>query len=451
VVVGAGYVGLVNAAGFAHHGHEVWCVDIREDWIASLRKGQAQVSEPGLADVLAEHAARLHFGTSLPDALRDSRAKLVLVAVGTPSCRDGKAELRDVRRVVREIPAESRVAVVMKSTVLPLTGSGIMREAASNGQQLVYVSCPEFLREGQAMRDFSDPDRVVVGGEQGSWEREAVCKLHEPIVGSRRIFKTSVTSAEMIKHASNFELALRISSTNQIANVCEEVGADISEVMTGVGRDRRIGAEFLEAGVGFGGSCFDKDVKAFSWIARAHGCPLTLGDTLLEINEGQVHRVIHKLQRHIGQLEGRTVALLGLTFKPQTDDLRNGPAFAIARLLRRHGAVVRAYDPNAQAREKAIHNANDRVQREWIAPQEMACSALDALEDADACVLVTGWEDFKEIDWNAAAAMMVGDLVIDGRNALDPDRVRSAGLTYEGTGRLSAGLAAGAPAVEPAS
>lgn len=451
VIVGAGYVGLINAVVFASHGHRVWCVDIDEDKVSDLERGHAPMSEPGFEEALNTHGSALHFGVSLPEALAASDAKFVFITVGTPADSDGAPHLDDVHRAVEQVPDESEVAIVMKSTVPPGTGRALLAKAEREGKRLRYVSCPEFLREGQAMKDFRNPDRVVVGGEEGSWEREGVCNLHVPLVGESKIFRTDVASAETIKQGSNAFLAVKTSLINEIANICEETGADIADVARGIGLDKRIGEACLKAGVGFGGSCFTKDVMALSWTARANGCRLTIGDALLQVNEEQADRVLRKLQQHLGTLAGRTIALLGLSFKPDTDDLRNGRAFAIASRLRHHEAFVRAYDPDPRACKRALTNAEHRVARtEWLTREELAESALDALRGADACVLVTEWDEFTRIDWSAARREMAGDLVIDGRNALDPADIRDAGFIYEGTGRFSAGLPVSPPTPDSA-
>jgi UDPglucose 6-dehydrogenase len=441
VIVGAGYVGLGTAAAFAEVGHRVWCVDKDGERIANLAAHNCPISERDLRETLTLHAGRLHYATDFELALQDSGAKLVFIAVGTPPADDGAADLSSVFEIVDEMPASSNYALVMKSTVPPGTGKRILARRKELGKRFAYVSCPEFMREGEALADLRRPDRVVIGAEDRSWAADLVRDLHGDL-DSRPIFvQTDITSAEMIKYASNFHLAMRICFANEIANLCEEAGADAREVLHGVGLDARIGPGFLEPGVGFGGSCFSKDVKALRSTAAGLGCQSLLADAVLEINERQADRVIEKLEHGVGSLEGQRVALLGLAFKPGTGDLRAGSAFALAARLRSLGALVQAWDPNEDARTNALRQAEDKVMyNEWISLDEMADKVETVFSDAVACVLVTEWNEFRSIDWDAAKFAMSGDLVIDGRNALRAETVRAAGLRYEGTGRHSKGL-----------
>lgn len=444
LIVGAGYVGLGTATALVERGHRVWCVDDDARKIELLNQGVALFTEPGLWEILGRHGAQVSYVTDQRRALAESGARLVFVAVGTPSDDDGSADLTQVERAVDAMPRSSDLAIVMKSTVPPGTGVALVARARRQGKEFAYVSCPEFLQEGEALRGLRRPDRVVIGALDDCWAARAVRQLHDDL-GTPPIFvETSVTSAEMIKHASNLQLAMRISYANQIANLCEEVGADSREVLHGVGLDTRIGPEFLIPGVGFGGSCLTKDVQALKHAADQLGYDLSLADAVLEVNELQAERVIDKLKRRLDPLSGRKVALLGLAFKPGTDDLRDGRGFVLARRLRDSGARLSAWDPNHMARANALQNAaepRDPRQPEWIAPEEMADSLYGAFRRADACVLVTECEEFKAIDWRKAAATMAGDLVLDGPNVLRPQTIRDAGLTYEGTGRHSQGLA----------
>lgn len=444
VIVGAGYVGLGTAASLAELGHSVWCIDKDVDRIAKLAAHDCPISEHDLGETLKRHSPRLQFGTELEPALEASDARLVFVAVGTPPCDDGAADLSSVFAIVDAMPKSSKYALVMKSTVPPGTGERILARARDQEKDFAYVSCPEFMREGQALADLRRPDRVVIGARERCWAADLVGALHSDL-DSRPIFvRTDITSAEMIKYASNFQLALRISFANEIANLCEETGADAREVLHGVGLDTRIGRGFLEPGVGFGGSCFSKDVKALRWTAANLGCDSLLADAVLEVNERQADRVVEKLEQGAGPLEGRRVALLGLAFKPGTDDLRAGSAFAIAARLRSRGALVRAWDPNPLARENAIRQADDTSNNdEWISLDEMAKSLEGVFFRAVACVLVTEWSEFRSINWKVAKRAMDGDLVIDGRNSLCPEAVLAANLRYEGTGRHSNGLPIG--------
>jgi UDPglucose 6-dehydrogenase len=311
----------------------------------------------------------------------------------------------------------------MKSTVPVGTGATLRRVLDEQGKaELAYVSCPEFLREGSAVEDFRHPDRVVIGDE-GGWAGDAVAELYAPL--GAPIVRTDVASAEMVKLASNAFLATKISFINEIANVCEETGADVVEVARGMGIDSRIGSSFLQAGLGYGGSCFPKDVSALKQLAGNSGYHFQLLGAVIEVNELQKRRVVAKLEKHLGELVGKTVALLGLAFKPDTDDMREASSLVLSARLLAEGALVRGYDPVAERRA-----------RELMSGVEFAASALDALAGADAAVLVTEWPEFSQLDWARVAATMAGTLVVDGRNAVDPEAVRAAGLVYEGIGRV---------------
>jgi UDPglucose 6-dehydrogenase len=428
-VIGTGYVGLVTAAGFAELGSDVYCVDIDAAKIERLRRGEIPIYEPGLEELLARNASRLHFSTDLSDALEHTR--LLFVAVGTPPTYSGDADLSAVHAVVDAIPASDRHALVMKSTVPCGTGAAIRRGFGERGKDgLRYVSCPEFLKEGSAVKDFLHPDRVVVGDE-GDWAGEATVELYGPLLnsahggqGSGELVRTDIASAEMVKLASNAFLATKISFINEIANVCEETGADVVEVARGMGLDERIGPKFLQAGIGFGGSCFPKDVDALKQLAGNSGYHFQLLTAVIEVNELQKRRVIGKLHKHLGGLVGKRVALLGLAFKPNTDDMREASSLVLAARLNADGATITAYDPVAE--EQA---------RQLMGGLQLADSALDAVAGADAVVLVTEWPEFIELDWGEVARAMRGTVVIDGRNALDASMIAAAGLTYEGIGR----------------
>ncbi len=419
-VIGTGYVGLVTAAGFAHLGSDVYCVDIDADKIARLQAGEIPIYEPGLAEMVAVNRERLHFSTDIAVALQNAR--LLFVAVGTPPTYSGDADLSAVHAVVDAIPASDQHALVMKSTVPAGTGASIKRVLAEQGKRgLAYVSCPEFLKEGSAVKDFLNPDRVVVG-DDGDWAGDAVIELYAPLEAP--VVRTDIASAEMVKLASNAFLATKISFINEIANVCEETGADVIEVARGMGLDDRIGQKFLQAGIGFGGSCFPKDVNALKQLAGNSGYHFQLLNAVIEVNELQKRRVISKLLKHLGSLVGRNIALLGLAFKPNTDDMREASSLVLSARLQADGAKVRVYDPVAE--EEARH---------LIRGVHFATDALDAIDGADAVVLVTEWEEFVDLDWSEVASRMAGTLVLDGRNALDREAVAAAGLTYEGIGR----------------
>jgi UDPglucose 6-dehydrogenase len=419
-VIGTGYVGLVTAAGFAELGNDVWCVDIDAEKIERLRAGEVPIYEPGLEEMLARNAERLHFSTSLSDALE--HARLLFIAVGTPPTYSGDADLSAVNAVIDAIPASKDHALVMKSTVPSGTGVAVRRMFDEQGKEgLGYVSCPEFLKEGSAIKDFMHPDRVVIG-DVGDWAGDAVVELYAPL--NAPLVRTDIASAEMVKLASNAFLATKISFINEIANVCEETGADVVEVARGMGLDDRIGPKFLQAGIGFGGSCFPKDVDALKQLAGNSGYHFQLLTSVIEVNELQKRRVIGKLQKHLGGLVGKRVALFGLAFKPNTDDMREASSLVLSARLNADGAAVVAYDPVAE--EQA---------RKLVSGISFAGSPLEAARDADAVVLVTEWPEFLALDWQGVAETMRGNLVIDGRNALDPDALRAAGLVYEGVGR----------------
>ena len=419
-VIGTGYVGLVTAAGFAEVGNEVWCIDIDADKIARLERGEIPIYEPGLEELVARNRERLHFSTDIADALE--RARLLFVAVGTPPSYSGDADLSAVYSVVEAMPPEGEHALVMKSTVPVGTGRAIKRRFAETGRDnFRYVSCPEFLKEGSAVKDFLNPDRVVIG-DDGDWAGDAVQALYAPLESP--ILRMDIASAEMVKLASNAFLATKISFINEIANVSEETGADVNEVARGMGLDDRIGPKFLQPGIGFGGSCFPKDVSALKQLAGNSGYHFQLLSAVIEVNELQKRRVIGKLKRHLGALVGKRIALLGLAFKPNTDDMREASSLVLAGRLQGEGAEVVAFDPIAEEEaRKLMHGV------------EFAPSELEAVRDADAVVLVTEWPQFSELDYGEVARAMRGDVVIDGRNALDPESVQAAGLRYEGVGR----------------
>jgi len=421
-VIGTGYVGLVTAAGFAEVGNDVWCIDIDADKIGRLEAGEIPIWEPGLKELVAANRERLHFSTDIGDAL--AHARLLFVAVGTPPTYSGDADLSAVYSVVDAMPASDDHALVMKSTVPCGTGAHIQRRFAETGKAgFCYVSCPEFLKEGSAVADFLDPDRVVVG-DDGDWAGQAVVDLYAPL--DAPLVRTDIRSAEMTKLASNAFLATKISFINEIANVCDETGADVVEVARGMGLDPRIGPKFLQAGIGFGGSCFPKDVTALKQMAGNTGYHFQLLNAVIEVNELQKRRVVQKLQKHLGPLTQKKIALLGLAFKPNTDDMREASSLVLSARLLADGAAISVYDPVAE--EEA---------RKLIPGVTFAESALAAVAGADAVVLVTEWSEFGELDFAAVAGAMDGRLVVDGRNFLDPVAVRGAGLLYEGIGRPS--------------
>jgi UDPglucose 6-dehydrogenase len=419
-VIGTGYVGLVTAAGFADLGCDVYCVDIDEAKIAQLERGEVPIYEPGLDQLIERNRERLHFSTRLEDAA--AFAKLLFVCVGTPPTHAGDADLSAVYAVVEAMPASKEHALVMKSTVPCGTGRTLRRVLGEQGKgSLGYVSCPEFLKEGSAISDFMRPDRVVVG-DDGHPAGDEVAELYEPL--GAPIVRTDIASAEMIKLAANAFLATKISFINEIANVCEELDANVLDVARGIGLDDRIGPKFLQAGIGYGGSCFTKDVSALKLLAANSGYHFQLLSSVIEVNELQKRRVVAKLQRHLSVLAGRRIALLGLAFKPNTDDMRGASSLVLASRLEAEGAIVRCYDPVSESEALKV-----------MPKLDCADSALEVVEQADAVVLVTEWPEFLSLDWLEVAGAMAGKLVIDGRNALDPEAVRAAGLVYEGIGR----------------
>ena len=374
---------------------------------------------------MERHRGRLHFSTDLADALE--HARLLFVAVGTPPTYSGDADLSAVHAVVDSMPPSDRHALVMKSTVPSGTGDSIKRIFREHGKDgFSYVSCPEFLKEGSAIKDFLEPDRVVVG-DDGDWAGDAVVDLYSAI--DAPLVRTDIRSAEMVKLASNAFLATKISFINEIANVCEETGADVVEVARGMGLDERIGPKFLQAGIGYGGSCFPKDVAALKQLAGNSGYHFQLLNAVIEVNELQKRRVISKLQKHLGSLVGKEIALLGLAFKPDTDDMREASSLVLSARLLADGARVRAYDPVAEDEARKLLSGLD-----------YRPSALDAVDGADAIVLVTEWPEFRELDLAEVAGRMRGRLLIDGRNFLDPQGAGEAGLTYEGVGRGPANI-----------
>jgi len=416
-VVGIGWVGLVTAACFAELGSDVVALDILPEKVEALRRGETPFHEPGIAELLERNRERLHFTTDMAELLAGRR--LLFCCVDTPPTYSGDADLSRVDAVVGGLAGSADHALVMKSTVPAGTGAAIRRRAP----ELAYVSCPEFLKEGTAVEDFMHPDRVVIGADPGGEEAaDAVAALYAPLGGE--FVRTDVASAEMIKLAANAFLATKISFINEIANVCEEVGADVTEVARGMGLDRRIGPSFLRAGIGYGGSCFPKDVSALKQLAGNTGYHFQLLNSVIEVNELQKRRVIGKLAKHLGSLAGKRIALLGLSFKPDTDDMREASSLVLAARLQGEGAAVVAYDPVAGARAA-----------ELLPEVTLAESPQEALAGADAAVLVTEWPEFATLDWAAAARHMVTPVLVDGRNFLEPDALRSAGFTYEAIGR----------------
>jgi UDPglucose 6-dehydrogenase len=427
-VIGAGWVGLVTAACFADLGHRVIVRDVVPERIEALQAGRVPIHEPGLVELVERNRGRLRFTLSIAEVFEDAR--IAFVCVGTPALYSGDADLAAVWHVLDELPDfDERAILVMKSTVPVGTGEKVRHELDSRGLAHVgYVANPEFLAEGTAVRDFQHPDRLVVGSfaeADGDAVQALYAALEAPVV------RTDIASAEMIKLASNAFLATRISFINEIANVCEVTGADVVDVARGMGLDHRLGPHFLRAGLGYGGSCFPKDVSALKQLAGNSGYHFQLLNAVIEVNELQKRRVIGKLAKHLGALRGKTVALLGLAFKPETNDLREASSLVLSSRLLAEGARVRAWDPVALEEARPLLRGAELVE-----------SLADALRGADAAVLVTEWDELRGLPTAEHAALMRNPFLVDGRNMLDPEAARAAGFTYEGIGRASSALRA---------
>jgi UDPglucose 6-dehydrogenase len=425
-VIGVGYVGLVTSAGFADLGNQVTALDILEERIEGLKRGQMPIYEPGLEEIVERNVAagRLRFTSSYQEVLRD--VEFAFICVGTPSKVDGEADMRYVRAAAESIAANMRspLIIVNKSTVPVGTGdwvADIVRASQREPVSFSVVSCPEFLREGSAIYDFMNPARTILGSLDLR-AAERVAQLHLPLRAP--IMITDLRTAEMIKYASNAFLATRISFINEIANICEALGADVKEVATGMGYDPRIGPHFLEAGLGYGGSCFPKDVNALCHMAEEKGRHPQMLRAVVEINDDRRVRVIEKVRNMLGDLEGKTIGLLGLTFKPNTDDMRDAPSLDIAVELLQAGASVRAYDP------VGMPNAGQ------IMPEiQMASDPYSLAEGTDALVVCTEWNEFKNLDLARIQKLMGQPNVVDGRNIYQPEDMAKLGFHYLGMGR----------------
>ena len=432
-IVGTGYVGLVTGTCFSEMGVDVTCVDVMAEKIENLKKGVIPIYEPGLEDMVHKNynAGRLKFTTDLSSVLDD--VEVVFSAVGTPPDEDGSADLRYVLEVARTVGQHINkyTLVVTKSTVPVGTArkvkAAIQEELDKRGVSVEFdvASNPEFLKEGNAVDDFMKPDRVVVGVESER-ERKLMEKLYKPfMMNNYRLIFTDVPSAEMIKYAANSMLATRISFMNDIANLCELVGADVNMVRKGIGSDSRIGSKFLYPGCGYGGSCFPKDVKALIKTAEKNGYTMNVLRAVEEVNERQKNVLFHKLQKHISDLSGKTVALWGLAFKPETDDMREATSLILVDLLTKAGATVRVYDPIAMA--ECRRRLSDKV--------VYASDMYDATVDADALLLVTEWKEFRIPSWAVLKRLMRNSLLIDGRNIYDAHELHEAGFIYECIGK----------------
>jgi len=420
-------VGLVTGTCFADLGNEVTCLDIDPERIKKLSAGIMPIYEPGLEQLVKQNVAagRLFFTTDYHQALQG--AEFAFIAVGTPSGNDGEADLNYVKSAAEAIAdiVEDSILVINKSTVPVGTGDWVAEVIRNrrNGKPLNFsvVSNPEFLREGSAISDFMNPDRVVLGSEDKK-SADLVAQLYQPLRCT--IMITDLRTAEMIKYASNAFLATRISFINEIANICEEMGADVREVALGMGYDKRIGHSFLDAGLGWGGSCFPKDVKALEHMAVLHGTHPQLLQAVMEINRNQRRRAVMKIRKVLKGLNEKNIGILGISFKPNTDDIRDAAAFEMIHLLENEGAHVRAYDP--QAMENAAKVLKHVVLCEN--PYQVA-------ENADALILATEWNEFKQLDFHRVKSLMAHPIILDGRNLWDPEWLRSLGFTYMGIGR----------------
>src|SRR5512136_3027547 len=425
-VIGVGYVGLVTGACFADLGNKIMCLDIQEERIANLKKGIMPIYEPGLEEMVARNvkAGRLSFTNSYQEALKD--AEFVFIAVGTPSDVDGEADLQYVRAAAEAVAEvmDHPLIIVNKSTVPVGTGdwvADIIKGKQKAPVPFSVVSCPEFLREGSAITDFMNPDRIVLG----SLDKEAanrVAELHLPL--RTTLVVTDLRTAEMIKYASNAFLATKISFINEIANICEALGADVKEVAAGMGYDPRIGKHFLDAGLGYGGSCFPKDVKALAYMANVQGKHPQLLQTVMEINNYQRRLVIIKTRELVGNLNGKVVGLLGLAFKPNTDDMRDAPALSIARALQLEGAHLRGYDPVSMSHARRLMPA-----------LQLCEDAYAVATSAHALVVCTEWNEFKQLDFERIKGLMKTPNLVDGRNLYDPAWMQRLGFNYCGVGR----------------
>jgi UDPglucose 6-dehydrogenase len=429
-MIGTGYVGLVSGACFADFGHHVTCVDKDADKIAALSRGDLPIYEPGLQPLVQSNVreGRLRFATGLAGPV--SEADAVFIAVGTPSRRgDGHADLSYVYAAAREIAAalDGFTLVVTKSTVPVGTGDEverIIREVRPQADAVV-VSNPEFLREGAGIRDFKHPDRIVVGTEDER-AKEVMAELYRPLyLNAAPLLYTGRRTAELIKYAANAFLATKVTFINEIAELCEKVGADVQEVARGIGLDNRIGAKFLHAGPGFGGSCFPKDALALIKTGHDHEAPLRIVETIMAVNDQRKRAMGRKVAAALGgNLRGRTVAVLGLTFKPDTDDMREAPAIALITALRDMGAAVRAYDPAGMEQAKPL-----------LPDIAYADSAYACAQGADALVIVTEWEQFRALDFGRLKEIMAKPVVVDLRNVYRPEDMTKHGFAYHSVGR----------------
>lgn len=426
-VLGVGYVGLVTGACFADLGNQVICLDVIPEKIEKLKRGEMPIYEPGLEEMVQRNyaAGRLTFTTDYAEAIPG--AEFIFVAVGTPSGVDGEADLKYIRNAVENIAAhlQGYAIIVNRSTVPVGTGDStaqtLIERGKKQGVDFQVVSNPEFTREGSAVYDFLNPDRVVLGSVDAT-AAEAVADLYRSF--TKNIMIADLRTAEMIKYASNAFLAMKISFINEIASICEKLGADVKQVAAGMGQDQRIGAAFLNAGLGYGGSCFPKDVKALTYMAEVNGLHPQLLRAVMDINRDQRRRFVLNLREMLGTLRGKTVGLLGLAFKPNTDDIREAAAIDLAHMLTNEGASLSAFDP------VAMDNA-----RRILDGVNFCADAYQVAAGADAVILVTEWNEFKQLDMPRLYESMRHKIFLDGRNVYDPAEMRAHGFDYRGIGR----------------
>jgi UDPglucose 6-dehydrogenase len=427
-VIGTGYVGLVAGACFAEGGNDVICVDKDGAKVRTLRAGRMPIYEPGLEEIVRRnrHENRLTFTTTLPKAVRSS--SIVFIAVGTPQGEDGSADLQHVLEVAREVArAMNGYKVIVDKSTVPVGTAARVREVIrrETTHPFSVVSNPEFLKQGAAIDDFMKPDRVVIGAEDPR-ARELMQELYAPFTRTGApIMMMDCASAELTKYAANAMLATRISFMNEVANVCEAVGADVDEVRRAIGADRRIGTSFLFPGVGYGGSCFPKDVKAMIHFASQKDYDFRILRAVEEVNSSQKTRLGTKMRLHFGTLKGRTIAVWGLAFKPRTDDMREAPAIPLIKMLLAEGVNVQAYDPEATKVAKGIFGTK----------VTFATKNYDALKGADGLAIVTEWSEFRRPDFEKMRKLMRSPVIFDGRNLFEPEQMKQSGFTYYSIGR----------------
>ena len=427
-IVGTGYVGLITGTCLADIGHDVICIDNNKKKIEMLKKGRVPIYEPGIEPLIKKNikAGRLKFSSQIREGI--DHGLVIFIAVNTPPLKTGEADLSYVANVAREIAAhiKSYRVIVDKSTVPVKTGQKVaetVKRYCKQGVDFDVVSNPEFLREGSAIHDMMNADRIVVGVSNpraGQIMRE----LYQPI--KAEFIVTDISSAELIKHASNSFLAMKISFANALAEICENSGANVEEVVHGMGLDRRIGSHFLKAGIGYGGSCFPKDVSAFIRIAQDLGCSFDLLEAVEKINERQKEKFIKKVKEVLWVVKDKVIGVLGLAFKPNTDDMRNAPAIDIIQTLQKEGAKIKAYDPKA----------NDKA-KEFIKGIQYCQNSYQVCKGVDALLILTEWEEFRNLDYKKIKSLMLTPVVIDGRNILDPKKMSSLGFFYKSIGRPS--------------